>query len=130
MKTNINLKSLDVIVNDGEMVETIAVKNPSQMWKEVKKAIANYGHDVKIQVFDVNDNMYMNISVRELKNGKFYMVNSVVETRRSQIVAAKMKAAKKIEEERIAAKKAKKAEYDRQRRARLKAAKAETASAE
>ncbi len=121
---------INVILNN-ETVETAEVKNKCQMWKFVKAAIAKHGHAVQIPVYDNEDNLFMSISVRELKNGKFYMVNGVRETRRSQIVLAhraaekaKAEEAARIEAEKAAAKKAKKAAANKAYRERKKAEKA------
>ena len=130
MKSTNNLKAAAVILN-GETVETAEVKNQCQMWKAVKAAIAKHGHAVRVLVTDTEDKPYMDITVKELANGKFNMVNNIKETRRSQIVLAhraaekaKAEAAEKAEQEKLQAKKAKKAAADKARRAAKKAEKA------
>ena len=135
MKTNNNLKSAAVIINN-ETIETAEVKNLCQMWKFVKAAIAKHGHGVRIPVYDNNDNLFMDITVRELNNGKFYMVNGVKETRRSQQVLAHRAAEKakaeeeaKEKEEALKAKKAKKAAANKAYRERKKAEHAAKAEA-
>ena len=104
MKSKNNLKAAEVILNN-ETIETAEVKNLSQMWKTVKEAIAKHGHAVRVLVKDTEDKPFMDITVKELANGKFNMVNSVKETRRSQIVlahrAAAAKATTKAEEEEV-----------------------------
>ncbi len=122
MKSTNNLKTAEIILN-GETVETAEVHNLCQMWKTVKKAIADHGHAVRVLVTDNADQPFMDITVRELANGKFNMVNSIKETRRSQIVLAH-RAAEKAEQEKLQAKKAKKAAADKARREKKKAEKA------
>ncbi len=135
MKSTNNLKAAEVILN-GETIETAEVKNQCQMWKAVKAAIAKHGHAVRVLVKDAEDQPFMDITVKELANGKFNMVNSVKATRRSQIVLAhraaekaKAEAAEKAEQEKLQAKKAKKAAADKARRERIKAEKAAKAEA-
>ena len=130
MKSTNNLKAAAVILNN-EMIETAEVHNLCQMWKAVKAAIAKHGHAVRVLVTDNADQPFMDITVKELANGKFNMVNSIKETRRSQIVLAhraaekaKAEAAEKAEQEKLQAKKAKKAAADKARRAAKKAEKA------
>ena len=131
MKSTNNLKAAEIILN-GETIETAEVHNLCQMWKAVKKAIADHGHAVRVLVTDNADAPFMDITVKELANGKFNMVNSIKETRRSQIVLAhraaeKAKAAEKAEQEKLEAKKAKKAAADKARREKKKAEKAAAA---
>ncbi len=128
MKSTNNLKAAAILLNN-ETIKTTEVKNLCQMWKTVKAAIAEYGHAVRVIVTDVENKVFMDITVRELSNGKFNMVNAVKETRRSQIILAHRaaekeaaEAAAKIEAEKLAAKKAKKAAAEKAHRAAKKAA--------
>ena len=87
MKSTINLKAAEIILN-GQTIETAEVKNQCQMWKTVKAAIATHGHAVRVLVKDAEDQPFMDITVKELANGKFNMVNNIKETRRSQQILA------------------------------------------
>ncbi len=129
MKSTNNLKAAEITLNN-ETIKTVEVHNLCQMWKAVKAAIAEYGHAVRVLIKDVEDNLFMDITVKELSSGKFYMVNAVKETRRSQQVLAHRaaekeaaEAAAKAEAEKLAAKKAKKAAANKAYRERRKAAK-------
>ena len=135
MKSTNNLKAAAVILN-GETIETAEVHNLCQMWKTVKKAIADHGHAARVLVTDNADQPFMDITVKELANGKFNMVNSIKETRRSQIILAHRAAEKakaeeeaKEKEKALKAKKAKKAAANKAYRERKKAEKAAKAEA-
>lgn len=81
MKTVNALKNAQIFV-DGKLVETIELKNPCQMWKNLRGWAEKYGHGVRILVIDENDKPYKDFTAKELKNGKYYMVNAVKETNR------------------------------------------------
>ena len=120
MKTTTALKSAEIFVN-GESQEVIEVKNPCQMWKNLRGWTEKYGHGVRILVLDAEDKPYKDFTVKELKNGKYFLVNAVKETNRVQVAKARKAAAEKAAK--IEAKKAKKRAYDKARRERLKAQK-------
>lgn len=88
MKTVNALKNAQIFV-DGKLVETIELKNPCQMWKNLRGWAEKYGHGVRILVVDANDKPYKDFTAKELKNGKYYMVNSVKETNRWAQMKAK-----------------------------------------
>ena len=119
-KTVNTLKEAQVIVN-GEIVETVEMKNPCQMWKKVDELFLNYGIGAEVKVLREDGTLYKDFSLVTLKNGKTQKVNSVKETNRWMMMKAKKAADEKAAKE--AERKAKKAAYDRERRARLKAAK-------
>jgi len=117
-KTITALKNAQIFVND-QLQETIEIKNPCQMWKNLHAWQAKYGNDVRILVVDTEDKPYKDFTVKILKNGKVNLVNAVKETNRVQVMKAR-----KAEAERLAkleAKRAKRREYDRARRAAKKA---------
>ena len=120
MKTVTALKNAEIII-DGKTVETIEIKNPCQMWKNLRTWTDKYGHGVRILVTDTEDKPYKDFTVKELKNGKYFLVNAVKETNRVQVAKARKAAAEKAAK--IEAKKAKKRAYDKARRERLKAQK-------
>ena len=120
MKTVTALKSAEIFVN-GESQEVIEVKNPCQMWKNLKGWQEKYGTGVRIIVTDAEDKPYKDFTVKVLKNGKTYMVNAVKETNRVQAARARKAAAEAAAK--LEAKRARKREYERARRARLKAQK-------
>jgi ABC-type enterochelin transport system ATPase subunit len=126
MKTVNQLKSAEIIL-DNETVETVEIKNPCQMWKSLKSWQDKYGQGVRVIVRDINGSPYKDFTVKVLKNGKTYMVNAVTSTNRVAAAKAKKAAAEalaKAEE-----KKARKRAYDKARRERIKAAKAQTTEA-
>ena len=122
MKTVTALKNAQVIIN-GETVETIEIKNPCQMWKGLKGWFEKHGAAARILVTDTEDKPYKDFTLKSLKNGKTFMVNSIKETNRVQVAKARKAAAEKAAK--IEAKKAKKRAYDKARRERLKAQKAQ-----
>jgi len=118
MKTVTTLKNAQIFV-DGELQETVEIKNPCQMWRSLKGWQDKYGQGVRVLVVDAQDKPYKDFSVKLLKNGKTYMVNAVKSTNRVAAAKARKAAAE--------AKKAKKRAYEKARRERIKAAKAQAA---
>lgn len=118
MKTNTFLTKAEVILN-GEVIDTIEVKNPCQMWTHKDEWFKKYGDDVEIKVYTANGNLFKHWVRREQKNTKkMQCVNLVKETNRwHQMQEKKAKEAAKAKRE---AKNAK----ARERYARKKAEKA------
>ena len=121
MKTITTLKNAQIIIN-GETVETIELKNPCQMWKGLRSWIEKHGHSARILVTDAEDKPYKDFTVKELKNGKYFLVNAVKETNRVQVAKARKAAAEKAAK--LEAKKAKKRAANKAYRERKKAEKA------
>jgi len=119
MKTITNLKHAQIFV-ENELKETVEVKNPCQMWKNLHAWHAKYGNGVRILVLDTEDKPYKDFTAKVLKNGKVNLVNAVKETNRVQV--AKARKAEAERQAKLEAKRAKRREYDRARRAAKKAA--------
>jgi hypothetical protein len=126
MKTVTELKSAEIIL-DNETVETIAIKNPCQMWKGLRGWAEKYGKNVRIVVTTADGKAYKDFTVKTLRNGKYFLVNAVKSTNRVAAAKARKAAAEALAK--AEAKKAKKRAYDKARRERIKAAKAQTAEA-
>jgi len=125
-----------MMFNENEMIE---VKNECQMWKEAKR-IFKENPDTEIFVYDAEGNLWKDLWLKSWK-GKKVMSNKVIEHNRMRLKKAastaaqpevpapvaevKAEVAENISDEaKIAARKAKKAAYDKARRERLKAQKA------
>lgn len=63
------------------------------MWRARKDWFAQYGDDVEIIALDVNGDEYMHFIVETTKNGHRIVRNTVVATRRAQVMKAKKAAA-------------------------------------
>ena len=130
------LKNAEIF--SGDQVETVDLKNPCQMWKRVPQ----WRDDEKVDrviVYREDGTIFKDFTRKVLKNGKANLVNSVHETNRWMTMKANGKITLKgkeriavkapeahetpVIEDPIAIKKAKKAAYDKARRARLKAEK-------
>jgi len=122
MQTVTALKNAQIFVN-GELQETVEIKNPCQMWKNLKGWGEKYGQGVRIIVNTVDDTPYKDFTAKVLKNGKTCMVNAIKETNRVQV--AKARKAEAERQAKLEAKRAKKRAYDKARRERLKAQKAQ-----
>ena len=123
MKTVTALKSAEIF-EDGRPVPQgqYELKNPCQMWKCLRGWVDKFGHNIRIIVTAADGSTYKDFTVKELKNGKYFLVNAVKETNRVQAAKARKAAAEKAAK--IEAKKAKRRAYDKARRERLKAQKA------
>jgi len=86
MKTVTALKNAQIFV-DGQLQETVEIKNPCQMWKNLHAWHAKYGNGVRILVVDTEDKPYKDFTAKVLKNGKVNLVNAIKETNR--VAAAK-----------------------------------------
>jgi hypothetical protein len=122
MKTVTALKNAEIIL-DNETVEVIPLKNPCQMWRGLRGWADKYGKSVRIVVTAADGSPYKDFTVKELKNGSYYLVNAVKSTNRVAAAKAKKAAAEalaKAEE-----KKAKKRAANKAYRERKKAEKAQ-----
>ena len=121
MKTTIQMKNVEIYV-DGELKETVEIKNPCQMWRQLQGWRIKYGNGVRVVANRADGTKYKDFTVKVLKSGKTYMMNSIKETNRT--VEARARKAAAEAKAKAEARKAKRREYDKARRARLKAEKA------
>ena len=121
MKTTMPMKEVQIFV-DGAQVETVAIKNPCHMWRQLQGWMKHYGNGVRIIALKEDGTPYKDFTVKVLASGKTYMMNSIKETNRTAEARARKAAAEA--KAKAEAKKAKRREYDKKRREAKKAAKA------
>ena len=127
MKTTIPMKEVQITV-DGELKETVAIKNPCQMWRQLQGWRIKYGNGVRVVAVKADGTIYKDFTVKVLANGRTYMMNSIKETNRTaEAKARKVAAEAKAKAE---AKAAKRRAYSKAYRARKKAEKAAAAATE
>ncbi len=83
------------IIRDGQVIESLPITNPCQMWSLLKgqALFAQYGADVTIKVIRDNGETYMEFVQGTRKNGTTFMKQTVTENRRAQVMKAKKAAA-------------------------------------
>ena len=135
IKTVDHLSSMNITIN-GEAVESIAINNPCQMWRQLDALFAKHGNEARIQVTREDGTLFKDWTRKQLKDGTWIKVNSIKETNRGfqmrvkrEAAEAAAKAAAEAEEQKKAERKAKKAAADKARRERKKAEKAAAAQA-
>jgi len=121
MKTTMPMKEVQIFV-DGELKETVAIKNPCQMWRQLQGWRIKYGNGVRVVAVKADDTVYKDFTVKVLANGKTYMMNSIKETNRTAEARARKAAAEA--KAKAEAKKAKRRAYEKARREKKKAEKA------
>jgi hypothetical protein len=122
MKTVETLKEMITTV-DGKVRDTIQISNPCQMWKNVDAKFEEFGNGATVTVNRVDGTAFKIFTMKQTKSGKYIKINAVKETNRGMM--NKAKAAAKAAAEKLEAKRAKRREYDRKRRAAKRLQKAE-----
>ena len=81
MKTINSLSKAEVILN-GEIIETIPVKNPCQLWNNIDSWFGKHGESAEIKVYLEDGALFKDIILKKNKNGKLVKSNSVKTTNR------------------------------------------------
>ena len=94
------LKEAIVLSATGKKIKKVPVTNPCNMWKAVKELFKKHGDTVEIQVTRADGTLFMDLTQKPLKNGKYF----VKETRRKRKLTEE-----ELKAQKLAEKKAKKA---------------------